>query len=203
MQSLQLIHAHLLRRPTNPQTLRLIRLRDHMEVNLNPDQPTPRRPTRPRMAPTYMIHNLMRYAAIVLQHIEVLRAADLRHLLRDGLLSQNDLVSVAPLRDHPGPRNRRSIQHRARDDGFNQRTRTSVRCSSGMSVSFAPWNFGMTSCMAGRGLLAAISFRGVYMLLGDASYCVAAAQRLDVEKSEDFLAFEELEGGDVSWLVFD
>lgn len=29
---------------------------------------------------------------------------------------------------------------------FQQRTRSSARSSSGISVSFAPWNLGMTSC---------------------------------------------------------
>jgi len=35
-------------------------------------------------------------------------------------------------------------------------------------------------------------------LIGSMAYCMAFAKGLDIEKCEDFVGFEELEGGDVT-----
>jgi hypothetical protein len=80
-------------------------------------------------AETYVVNNLMRDAAVVLENIVVgsTRRCDelLGHRLR-GLY----IISLP------------------RSSGYEQEgrlTRISLRWSSGISVSFAPWNLGMTS----------------------------------------------------------
>ena len=44
---------------------------------------------------TYMINNLVRYATVVLEDIEVLGASDLGDLLCDGLFDLRDLLLVS------------------------------------------------------------------------------------------------------------
>lgn len=67
-------------------------------------------------------------------------------------------------------------------------TKISSNWSSGISVSFEPWAFGTTSCTHGR-----------HQLNNKLEHCrlktdsMALAQWLNVKKSEDSLAFKELE----------
>lgn len=60
-----------------------------------------------------------------------------------------------------------------------------------MSVSFAPWNLGITSYTQ---LIGAIS-RGV----GCGSYSMAAAERIDVEEGKDLVTLKQLQGRDVPY----
>jgi hypothetical protein len=69
-QTLQLLLRHLHHRPTNPQSLLLIRLRDDMEM--------------------HMVHQLMRLASVVLQQV-IIRSASRR---RDPLGHRQDLRQV-------------------------------------------------------------------------------------------------------------
>lgn len=95
-------------------------------------------------------------------------------------------------------------------------TMSSLKLSSGMSVSFAPWNLGTTSCICGFGqFLFPFSVRCILLGLllgligllevkfgdgwGTGAYSVALAQRLDIQEGKDFVGFEEFERGDIAW----
>lgn len=74
-------------------------------------------------------------------------------------------------------------------------TKSSVSESSGISVSFAPWCLGMTSCFSvGNHQLNAGSGRELGCLNG-----MSFAQRANVEESKGLVALEELEARDFPW----
>lgn len=198
-----------------------------------------------------MINDLVRNASIVLQDIEIFGADGLGNLLRDGLgtswLAMSLFANPIPglwgtLRGRPqGPQkhvikfnqNRKDIDshlHPLHLPGFSRRlTRTSVRCSSGISVSFAPWNLGMTSCtycqfdlifsfINYRSWVAGWSyhrscddFTGAprdtsdagkrNRIVGNNTHRMAETQRLDIEESEDLFALEELQWRDISCIA--
>ena len=58
-------------------------------------------------------------------------------------------------------------------------------------MSFSPWYFGITSWEE----VSQVNFGR----LEEVTHGVTFAEGVNVQEGEDFVAFEELEGGDVSW----
>jgi hypothetical protein len=69
----------------------------------------------------------------------------------------------------------------------------SERCSSGMSVSLAPWYLGIMSC---AGVVSEGSRRE------REEYRVSAGKRIDVQEGKCFFRFEELVAGDFAFDYF-
>lgn len=117
-----------------------------------------------------MVDNLVSNAAVVLQDIEIFCATCFGNLLGHGLpeittvsllllrirsgrdpvtwggqgSESVDLIPQGPQRRAKGIEGR-VTQNSARVFFRSSRTRSSLRSSSGISVSFAPWNLGITS----------------------------------------------------------
>lgn len=83
-----------------------------------------------------MIDDLMRDPAVILQDVVVFGAGGAGDAFRDGLFP--------PTEDQP--RHIPAPVRRSRDEGGGG-TKISRSCSSGISVSFAPWCLGITSCV--------------------------------------------------------
>lgn len=104
-------------------------------------------------------------------------------------------------------------------------TKTSSKSSSGMSVSLAPWNLGITSCFPHPSVLCdqlclscnfsesneivrhfncgcAVSRRPRPRVVRGKNTAktnrMAATKRIDIKESEDLVALEDLEGGDIT-----
>jgi hypothetical protein len=87
-----------------------------------------------------MIDDLMRDPAVILQDVVVFGAGGAGDAFRDGLFP--------PTEHQPGHIPHRTGLFEALEGrGEGEVTKISRSCSSGISVSFAPWCLGMTSCV--------------------------------------------------------
>ena len=115
-----------------------------------------------------MVNDLVGNATVVLQDVEVLCARSLCDGLCDGLrmiMSTYDVLFV-----------------------LRKRTRISCNWSSGISVSFAPWCLGMTSCCRVLDMM----LSRIKTHVPKQTHSMTVTQRVDIEKGKGLVALEEL-----------
>ena len=96
---------------------------------------------------SYVVHELMSYPPVVLEDVEIHRASSDSEFLGDGLSVEERMDVSSPTITSLNTMLRNNCPTIGKKEGpiRCRRTNISAKASSGISVSLAPWNLGITS----------------------------------------------------------